>query len=172
VNRIIKRGMTAAGLAPVAVVGMAGSAGAVVVTSAATQFENIVFANCSHPRDSLDLDISFRISLRGDGVGRQADDVRWMSVRASDDDGQGRFENEDAHVSKVQITLLRNAELRGRVTRSDHDFRRDGERYFAMTKDNISDVRVQVWWSKAGFEGDPYTVACLLDFDDIVRPTQ
>jgi hypothetical protein len=172
VNRTIKRGMIVAGLAPMAVVGVAGSAGAVVVTSTATQFENIVFARCSHPKDSLDLDIRFRIGLRGDGEGRHADDVRWMSVRASDDDGDDSLENEDAHVSKVRVTLLRNLDPQGSVTRSDRDFQSDGERFFTIRKDNITHARVQVWWSKAGFEGDPYTVACTLAFVDIVRNQQ
>jgi hypothetical protein len=162
-KKSIKRGLAIAAVAPLAVVGFAGQAGAVVVgpQNALLVTDDIIQFECWHPANSLNLGFQVRVFVEDFTDDYDFDDVTGVRVRASDDDGKGKYDNEDAHVSKVKVSLLQNYNVKASVTRSDHDFKSDGIRNFRIHKNNINQVRVQVWWSKAGEEGDPYTVACL-----------
>jgi hypothetical protein len=164
-NKTIKRGLAIAAVAPLALVGFAGSASAVVVEASnyQTLSDDLVQFRCSHPNGSLDLDMQVRVTVEDLNDSDDRMDVDNVRVRVSDDDGNGYYDNEDAHVSKIKVSLLRNFNTVASVTRSDHDVRSDGIRNFRINKDNINQIRVQTWWSAAGFEGDPYTVACVAD---------
>jgi hypothetical protein len=173
----LKRGLAVAAFAPLALVGFAGGAGAVVVgpENAELLSDDLIQFECWHPAfgdlgdpgDYGPLGFQVRIFVEDFNDDTDLDDTTAVQVRASDNGGTGGYSNEDAHVEKIKVSLLQNYSTRASVTRSDSDVTRDGKRYFTIHKNNINQVRVQVWWDEAGEEGDAYTVACLADEDSI-----
>lgn len=178
-NKNITRGLAIAAIAPLALFGAIGSSNAAqggdsFFGADVEQVGDVITMNCAHP-DFAPGELGFRakIKLEGAGTGADFDDIEKVRIRATDNQGDGAWENDDARVKNMTVEYydfdkasFGDAEIDPvySMKKAGKEVR-DGLQSFNRDRDNVSYVEVTVKWKEAG-DGDRESLTCGLWLDN------